>query len=208
LADILVRVGDNQIITEDLVLKMLSADRKYALFTARMFSMDFDPRFDFMYKFTDENGNLELKEYGLTVNVVMEELKVRPYSFQVSTYGEIEEHRVRSVKLPVCKKEVFWNILDGNCEMAMLKIKRKDLSALTSMKIRNPRYKDENSGVTMPLDLDNLSFKDIEVLRSEMVAIEGDVDTTVILRHPDKDGVEEVADLMSQKAFFFPSQAI
>lgn len=221
LADVIVRVGSNKDINEQFVKSMLSCDRKKALVEVRQFTMDFETSFEFNYDYKDSNG--QKQNYPLTLDltdgfpvkplIIVEGDKVKEADY--TEYSDIQ--RDIELVLPKSGMKIVFSLLDGKGEDIGSRTAKGNRSSHTAIKMRNPRELKEskNSGEIIPiqLNLDNLPFKDIEYLRATIKEIEGRVDTEFMFEHPEADfqplGQRDVViDIISQKAFFFPSEAI
>jgi hypothetical protein len=93
---------------------------------------------------------------------------------------------------------------------------KSNRSSHTAIMMRNPQYKTtSNAGndLWIQLNLDELPYKDVEVLRGLIKRVEGSIDSEFMFDHPEADTKstgerDVVVDLVGQLAFFFPSQAI
>lgn len=221
LADVIVRIGSKSDINTDFVTSMTSSDRKKALVEVRQFTMDFEELFEFNYDYKDSNGTKQ--QYPLEVNLSdgfpMKKLTVIkdgiPQDADYEEYDQIE----KDIKLTLPKSglNIVFSLLDGIGEQRGSKTSKNNRSSHTAILMRNPRELrvSEKSGEIIPiqLNLDNLPFKDIEYLRATIKEIEGAVDTEFMFEHPESEtkplGQKDVViDLISQMAFFFPSEAI
>lgn len=228
LCDVLIRVGTKTDLTPEFIHNMLSADKKKCLVEARQFSLDFDEHFSFTYEYKDSaTGEKREETLDLDLSAGFES---RPYKLLVETedgvewqaaeYQEYDDiKREFDFELPKSKKMVRIHLLDGKGEAVGSKMKRVDMSSHTQLLIRNPQYLvEKESGNIIPMkietrDLDRMSIKDLEAIRTNIKNLEGQVDTEIMFEHPEaetKQGKEKdvVVDLLGEIAFFFPSEAI
>lgn len=220
LADVIVRVGTNKSIDLAFVKEMLACDRKKALTEVRQFTMDFDPVFKFTYDYTDQLGTkqkhpleIDLSEGFPTTTLKVDDGKGNLVDAAYKEYDEIQ--RDIKVKLPRSGKEVVYNLLDGRGEQVGVNTSKNSRSSHTAILMRSPRefHKTANDSVPVQLNLDNLSIKDLEFLRSHIKEREGQVDTEIMFEHPEAETKpasekEVVVDVLGVLAFFFPSEAI
>lgn len=221
LLDLIVRVGDVDVIDEKFLDFMLAADRKAALVMARGFTLDFPTTFPFKYTF---KGDYIIREGDnkASFKECTEELEVPTPEFPIKPYKDAEEwlkgsyksiNKVKRIKLPKSGKEVQYTLLDGAGEKRGLAF--KDVTSHTPLQIRGTSYmhKGDNAEVPIQVDLEKMNVKDIEAIRGDIDRNEGGIETMILLRHPHADKVEreyqEVKiDLVAEVAFFFPSQAL
>lgn len=220
LADVIVRVGSKKGVDLNFVKSMLACDRKKALVEVRQFTLDFDPLFKFTYEYTDQNGikqNHPL-EIDLSDGFPMTTLKV------INDQGILEDAKYKEyadidrelkVNLPRSKKDVVVNLLDGRGEEMGMRTAKSSRSSHTAILMRNPKEYHKTSNDTIPIQvrLDDMSIKDIEFLRQTIKNVEGQVDTEIMVEHPEaefKPASEKnvVVDILGVLAFFFPSEAI
>jgi len=217
LVDVIVRIGDEKQIDDKFLKNMLSADRSKILVEIRQYTLGNPETFDFTYEYLSEGGkkNLELEVAcnfpTTTYKVVGADGKLVDAEFR--NYDEIEKEY--EVTLPKSGEVVKLYLLDGEKELAASKIKKSDRSSHTPIIMRNPRkFRKTDSGETpMLLDLDRTSIPDIEFLRKTIKEREGRVDTEIMFEHPEAETKgpnekEVVVDVLTEKAFFFPSEAI
>lgn len=216
LATIIKRVGSVENPDEKFITSMLSGDRKKALVMARQFSMrdmDQEKKFLFHYPYTDKNGikqNHELEinlENGFPEKVYK---KADGSPLDCKEYSEI--NREYETILPRTKKRVTFKLVDGYGESIGSAVKKK--SSHTTFIMHNCRYYVGDTPIQLDeKELDNLPMSDIEHLRKVIFDVEGAIDTVVEFEHPEADikpKNEKIVrtDLLTQTAFFFPSEAI
>ena len=221
LADVVVRIGSLTKITEETIRTLLATDRKKILVEVRQYSLDFEKTFEFNYEYT--NSQNEKCEHELSIDISNgfneKPLKVINSEGDVveSPYKELSEVvKDINIVLPKSGKRVIFSLLDGNGEKKAASIPRKSRSSHSAIMIRNPReIIQSNAGNDLPivLDLDLLSIKDIEFLRSTIKEFEGSLDTEIMFEHPEAEtksakDKEIVIDILGEVAFFFPSEAI
>jgi hypothetical protein len=204
------RLGDNHSITEQTIKDLLSEDRKAILWNARRVSVDGD-KFQFKWDYVDTQKKQQKKD--MEVDLVDESFGWKPYKQQVTDYSQLE----KKVELTLKKtgKLVRFSLLDGNGEVIGAATKKDERSSHTAILMRNPVEFMKGATETIPvrLNLDNLPLTDIEQLREAIKEHEGKVPTEIRFEHPDIEHKPQhekyvVVDLLSQLAFFFPSEAI
>jgi|AntAceMinimDraft_11_1070367.scaffolds.fasta_scaffold01765_14 hypothetical protein len=216
LASILVRVGSKTDIDEKFIKeKMLTCDRNAALVEARQFSLDFEDEFVFMHTYKGADGQkhtVEISEKvpeGRFPSTPVKKLNAKK-EYEPANYSEYEEiEKDILIELPRSKKKVRFTLLDGSGEKIGVSTSKTKRSSHTPIKMRNPVYFEQGKKDVIPvsLNLDNLGIKDIEFLRKKIKEFEGRVDTEIMFDHPVEDK-QEILDVISTVAFFFPSEAI
>lgn len=130
-------------------------------------------------------------------------------------YNEVLELANQSIVLPECNVKVYWKMLDGENELRYAKIlmaKQADITSHEQIKMRTPTYVvpeaqgDEKARTAVPLD--ELSLRDIEALRRDIMHKEGDVDSFVVVQYKGDSAIQAQVDLVATPAFFFASLAI
>lgn len=206
--DVLIRVGSvtDKAEISKIVDSMLSCDKKMVLIEARQYSLDFPETFEFVYDYVNSDG----KEDKFTLQLdLTQAFKVKPLEEQVEEYADVEKEV--EIQLPRSGKKIQYVMMDSKADTKATKMKKDEISSHTPIELRNPR---EWIGTTWAkINLDNLSFRDIEYLREHIKKTEGQVDTEFRFEHPEASTKPEqekyvVADLISSIAFFFPSGAI
>lgn len=219
LKDVIVSVGGVSEITDDFIKEMLSCDKKKILTEVRQFTLDFQPEFAFMFKYMDDEGNK--KESQVDVTLVEGEFPFRKPKYNAAgedavdmefeDYNDVLKHKKIGITLP-SGLAVEFTMLDGKGEIIASSTKKAERSSHTLIKMRRPVkfHQKEGGSATVPvqLNLDSLSIRDIEFLRAKIREYEGEVDTEMMFEHPEIEGKNEVIDLLSTTAFFFPSEAI
>lgn len=220
LKSIIVRIGSETAIGDDIISRLLAPDRKLILFEARQFSLDNEPMFKFDYPYTTRSGVKATHELEIDVS---EGVPTKPLMVNdgngglmeaaYKEYSEIEMHD--TFQLPKSGKRVVWTLLNGAGERSLLTIKKEERSSHSMLKARNVReyVASKNGEVLVSCDLDSLGLKDIEALRTRISKVEASVDTSLIFEHPEaeyKRGEEKevTVDMTATVAFFFPSGAI
>lgn len=232
LKSIIVRVGSNNKIDDNFLDQMLECDKRFILVEARQFSMDFEPDFVFVYKYTDSNGKkaeFELREKIKDGHFPMFPMQLMNPAYDPDTenedvpqfipanyedYSEVDRHYY--TKLPKSGMMVRLSHLDGKGNAILQAVDKDKRTSSTIIQMRNPVYFEQGSGdnkVPIQLNLSKLSFKDIEHLRSVIKKMEGRVDTEIMFEHPEADSKpagekEVIMDVLGTVAFFFPSGAI
>lgn len=222
LASVIVRLGssfkpDTKFVQDE----MLACDVKYALTEVRQFSLDFEDKFGFTHTYRDADGvkqEAEIEEYipeGKFPFTTVKKLEGDELvDSNCSEYSDIEKDVI--VVLPRSQKKVRFTMLDGRGTALGSKTKKTDRSSHTTILMRRPVYFEESSKgneVPIQLNLDTLSLKDIEFLRSQIKKYEGQVDTEIMVERPDSEtrspnDREMVVDVLSVTSFFYPSEAI
>jgi len=215
LADLIVSIGDRGNVDVAFVQKMLASDRKKSLVEARQFTMDFETSFDFTYDYVDANGkkqdyplHIELDEGFPTKPLMVIDEEKGMIEAAYENYDDIQ--RAIKITLP-SGTEVEFDLLDGKGEELAMKTKKAARSSHTALTMRRPRY--YSDGTPIQLNLDNLSYRDIEALRKAIKELEGQVDTEIMFEHPESElkspnEKDVVLDVLGVIAFFFPSEAI
>lgn len=218
LQDCIVRLGSETNITEELILEMVSCDRKKALLELRQFSYGFDPNFEFQFEYLSEDGKKKKSEIFIDLNTY--EFEVTPMKYKneageiveanFTEYSEVIAHKKVMITLPQSGTEVQFTLLDGKGENIGARTPRKDRSSHTLVRMRQPiTFTTSSAGNKVPvqLNLNNLTLIDIEFLRKSIKQYEGDVDTILQFEHPETGALESV-DIMGLTAFFYRSEAI
>jgi hypothetical protein len=219
---VLVSVGSETNPTKEFINAMLSPDRKKILTTLRKVSLkgsEQENKFIFHFEYTDKNGVKQKEELDVDLTDdfpekplmdLTEDGKLVPV--QYNDYSEIK--RLIVITLPKTKKIVRFRLLDGNGETVGSNVKKENRSSHTTLEMRNPQeLKEGGTDTWMQLHLDSLPLLDIEHLRKKIKEVEGEIDTVVEFDHPEaqfKVAQEKKVrvDLVTQTAFFFPSEAI
>lgn len=201
LADIIVRVGSVKAIDQDFVEGMLTADRNWAMFQARQFSLEFPEVFKVPVKYKQDGRTIEDD-----VVIQMSEVSFKPYGFQVVEYDQIQ--RKHEVTIKRYEGKVSFSLLDGRSEKMLALTKKKDVSSHLDLIGRNPTYLTKNTPIK--LNLDDLGLMSIEDLRRQIYEIEGKVKADFQVEHPNADslfGDEKMirVNLLADPNFFFPS---
>lgn len=214
LVDVIVSVGTKLDIDLEFVQKMLSADKKKILVEVRQFSNDNDPLFKFNYEYLGTNAKGEEEKMSEPMEVNLEGgFPAKQYHKQWTEYADIE--RDVTITLPKSGQVVKFRMLDGEGESVGAATKKAERSTHTALEMRFPRFMQKTSADTIPvkLNLDTLAIKDIEYLRAQIKEKEGQVDTEIMIKHPEADNKpmnekEIIIDVVGVLAFFFPSEAI
>lgn len=221
--DILLSVGDETNINVEFVREMLSEDRKAVLVESRQFTVLNPEVFEFKYEFkgdytlTDEKGEQHhFKECPEDISIPVPEFPVTPYAdaaqWQAKPYSDIPKRY--ELDLPKSGKRAVWYLSTVLNETRAAQGKKKVASSHMQLETRKASYLGGEGGKTeMLLTLDNMHLADIETIRKSIKEKEARVDTLVVLEHPQKDKVADeyktvTVDLLTQPAFFFPSQGI
>lgn len=223
LSSCIVRIGDTYEPSPEFIKSLLQADKKKLLLELRMASTDNDPLFVFEYTY-EEKGQKKTKTHEILIEHEVEEidpttgeskvvtkpgLLAKPYynARAYTSYSEID--KVVKIVLPKSKKEVHYTMLDGAGSAIGAAVKKTEISTHTPLLMRQPKeiIKTENGTIPTALNLNTLPLKDIEYLRKSIKDHEGDVESEFIIKHPVTDA-EIITDMLAQKAFFFPSQAL
>ena len=224
LADVVVRLGTETKITPAVIEKLPSVDRKKALVEIRQFTVGFKDTFLFEYQYKSKSGNKETIEMELDLSGGFNEVPMKIVRGEgdnkevvESPYKEVTDiEREHSIVLPMSEKKITFCVLDGVGESIGMNTPKKNRSSHTSLYMRQPREETKTKAgdpILVKLDLDKLPLTDLEYLRATIKDMEGSIDTEYLFEHPEAElkpaGEKEVVvDLISTKAFFFPSQAI
>lgn len=221
LADVIVRVGTVTDITTEFIDTMLACDKKMALVEARQYTLGFEEFFTFHYRYTDKEGNKAVHEHDIPIkegkfpfSPVQVEKEGKLVDADYQEYADIEKDVF--MVLPRSKDKIRFTMLDGRGEAIGAATTKNNRSSHTVLEMRRPVwFKDKEGGKPTPIkiNLDNLSFVDIEALRKRIQEVEGRVDTEIMFEHPEAEvrsqsEREVVVDVLSTPAFFFPSEAI
>jgi len=234
LTDCILSLGDISPVNQNHVKRMLEADRKHALIELRQFSNDYDPKFKFSYEFALTGGKREKHEYEVdfsfaVVDVVKKEAEeevegetelidkknsevnfvAKPYFKKWNSYSEIANDKKQTIILPKSGETIEFSMLDGETTELFGPKHEDEITSHTLIKMRNPLViRQDEKGVKKPgikLELDNLSFKDINFLREKILELEGNIDTTMVIAHPSDPSRTARVDLINLASFFFPS---
>lgn len=214
LKDVIVKIEGLPEITEDVLKEILSCDKKKILTEVRQFTLDFQPEFSFLFKYMDEEGNKQESPIEVTLNegeFPFRSPKLADGSeMNFESYQDVLDAKKILITLP-SGLDVEFTMLDGRGELIGSSTKKSERSSHTLLKMRRPvkfHQKDGGSTVPVQVNMDTLSYKDIEALRTKIKEVEGEVDTEMMFEHPEQEGRQEVLDLIGTTAFFFPSEAI
>jgi hypothetical protein len=213
--EVLVRVGDNTNITIDFIEKLLSKDRKAILFTARQFTYDFPEEYIISVKFgkSEVQYPIDLQDYVPTnylfYQKIVDENKKLAQETGVQyqpepafkNYEGVLENRKVEVHLPKANKKVHFYLMTGKDEKRALKVDMEEANLLTILSLRNPCEMGQTGEIT--LNLKPLHAQDIGIIHGKIHDLEGDYDTAIEVRNPDKFGDAKVVQLLDT-GFFFP----
>jgi hypothetical protein len=210
LEDILVRIGSVTMINTAFIEQMLAIDRRYALVMARQFAMDFEPNFNYLYKWNDDEEMPQETEMTIDLKGAGENaFPMIPMPEQYKEYSEID--RIKTVKLSK-GLVVQFELLDQRGERMAAFTKKAQLSSHLPIMMRRAAYISEN-GTPVQLNCDELGLKDLDTLRKEIKRCEGSFDTEVRFLHPNAENLPDdkkyvVIDLLGTINFFFPSGTV
>lgn len=125
-------------------------------------------------------------------------------------YNEIvEKHKEQHFRLE-SGHVVVWRILDGEAERKNQNLLSSDsISSHTQLQVREVKYDSPNQpGTLIHLPLDEMDTLDIEAIRSNIVEVEANVETSVVVQYQENTSMQANVDLVTTPAFFFPSLAI
>lgn len=209
LCDVIVRVGSvtGSGINFDFTEKLLSRDRNFIMFNVRQYSLGFPLEFKTPFKYKSVHTKQNIDE---EISVLLSEITMKPYSFQVEEYSEI----VRDYFLDVVDYEggkIRITLPDGAAERRISAKKKKEQSSHLDIQQCNPVFFTEKN-IPVSVNLDELDFLSIEDLRKQILRILGKFDTTISAEHPESDyksqGDKFIRfNLLSDPNFFFPSGA-
>lgn len=216
LADLIVSVGLNRAIDVEFVENMLTVDRKYALLMARQYAMDFEKVYTYVYTY-EHNG----QTYQYPVEVDLKEdgtFPFKPVKNQVNDYEMIQKEY--EFTLPKSGALVKISPMTGKGEIMASKIKKKEASSHTLLKVRRLRYFAPDvgkEGMWLEVPYDKLGLKDLQAIRTKIKDIEGDVDTKLTFEHPlveqgvyasNSPEAKVTVDVLNTVDFFFPSGSL
>lgn len=120
----------------------------------------------------------------------------------------INKYLKQEFKLPESGVIVEWEIMDGEKEKKNQGVLTADnVSSHTQIMIRNCVYRDE-AKTPIKIPLDRMDTMDIEALRLQIMELEGEMETTVVVQYKDNVNMQASVDLVTTAGFFFPSLAI
>lgn len=213
LATCVKRVGNNYAPDPLFFSTMLAGDRRKLLFELRMFSMDEDPLFIFDFEYEDKGQkfkkSLEIRlEHEDTQGTTVDGLpETKYYNYLEGQNYPIDKDI--TITLPKSGQQLKFTMLDGQGELIGSRIKEGDISTNSPLEMRKPVIfvQTEKALIPVKADIDTMALKDIEHFRSEIKRHEGKLDSEIIIKHP-VTNKDVIIDILQQKAFFFPSQAI
>lgn len=217
LVSVVVRIGSVTDITEEIIRDLLIADRSKILVELRGFSSEWETEFEFDWEYTSLKGDkakepmildLSKKFPELPYNVLNEDGSITQMKF--NEYKEVP--RMMEFDLPKSGKRVRMSYFSSTAEGFVMEKKDNQKHANTLLEARGPQYKAEN-GTWYVLELDGVGFKDMQKIRNMVKELEGAVDTIIIFDHPEASLLPQnkktvKLDVLSEMAFFFPSQAM
>lgn len=104
--------------------------------------------------------------------------------------------------------------MNGKGELAASSYKKNQRNAHVTILARNLVRHTENGLISYTMsDLDKMSLIDLEVIRLIIKHVEPQIDTELIVPHPDADNLPKaekniIVDITGQISFFFPSGTI
>lgn len=212
-------------ITPKFAATILDPDRRKILLEARQFSVRDNHKIDFEFKWEGESERFAyngvpidpagFKEHPLmrpteaTRHLPLHQWEWEPVRYE--SYAEVlAEGQHMQGTLADLGKVVRWWRLNGVMEATALKIPKKQRSVHTIIKQRRPNEVQQagnGDDLLLGVNLDRLSYDDINDLYKAMLLSEGDLDTSLTIYHPNNGQSLEV-DLLTLPAFFFPSGAV
>jgi len=162
-----------------------------------------------------EDLMLETGNENLTENSTEFKNKVYSGDFPVcyDNYDAmLEERAKKTLKLPECGVEIYWNLATGKDEDRLTNMK-VETNSHTQLHLHSPKYKDmqrstESKEVIQPVPLDDLCNRDIEELRKDIMSYEGNVDSMIVVQSDEDSSKIAQVDLLQTPAFFFASLAL
>jgi|NOAtaT_7_FD_contig_111_412235_length_2852_multi_3_in_0_out_0_2 hypothetical protein len=232
---LLISVGSVKYPNEEFVEGLRSEDRRHILAMCRQATMDYEKVFEFTHKFQDEDGNMQTLPLKVNLNDQEDAYTEKHIQTLVDKFGAEDEEFYRELnkdgtfratpskhraseysdlpkeyetELPKSGLKVKINHLTGKGERQGASIDRKNISVNTLLKMRNPRYLHDN-GTWIQLNLNNVHSRDLEHLRKLVKENEGEVEMELRFENPAKGSDKYVTvDLLSEIAFFFPSEVL
>jgi hypothetical protein len=232
---LLISVGSVRQPNEEFVEGLRSEDRRHILAMCRQATMDYEKVFEFTHKFQDEDGNMQTLPLKVNLNDQEDAYTEKHIQTLIDKFGAEDEEFYRELNkdgtfratpsklraseyndlpkeyetvLPKSGLKVKINHLTGKGERQGASIDRKNLSVNTLLKMRNPRYEHDN-GTWIQLNLNNVHSRDLEHLRKLVKENEGEVEMELRFENPAKGSDKYVTvDLLSEIAFFFPSEVL
>ncbi len=174
-------LGDEEKVSMDAVLALLSGDRLFALVKLRQISLGDEVEL----QPTCPNNGCRMSNF---MTVDLEELEISPYP----------EEREFAFKLPSSGKMVKFGFLDGHKEKRLASLKEPNISSAMLIRIIDIDGKPPSKKI-----LAEMSMRDRNSLRQEMARVDGGIDTMVELEC-DGCGAPIRTRLEAESAFLFP----
>lgn len=217
------------------IQSMRAKDKEHILATVRQASMDYEKEFEFIYKWQDSSGVNREQQLKVTLNDSDSEATESHIEKLCSIYGQENLEFFRDlnkdgtfcttpsmdrateyselptnyqITLPKTKKVVKIDYLTGKGELFLSKQKTDSISVNSLISARFPKYQEGENWIN--LRLSDLPMKDLACIRGEIKKREGQVDLELTFDNPDPDASERkvTKNLITETAFFFPSEAL
>lgn len=229
--DCVISIGDVAEITDTLINRLLTNDRKYLLIFLRQFSLNFKENFEFTHEWAvDGDGQ---KKDVTPHSVVIDSFETIPYywvkeriekltesneefekEFPI-VYTNYEEMLSNNLNQTTTLKStgmvVSWDLLTGAQENLFAHFTKKQRHINLPIVMRNPRTvlkaKKGDGDQLVKYETSTGDFMDLEQIRGEIREKEGNIDTSLSIKHPELEKVAQI-DLIGTLAFFVPSLAI
>lgn len=157
LANCILRIGENEEVSQKTVLDMLSGDRLFTLVKLRQISLGDEVELELACP----NTACRAKNKA-TVNI--DELSVTPYG----------EEREFVFGLPASQSKVRFGYLDGHKEKRLAQMQEPSISAAMMIRIL-----DIDGNPPSKKALAEMSMRDRNALRSDMLSVDSGIDTTI-----------------------------
>lgn len=134
-----------------------------------------------------------------------------PFPVMFEDYADIIALSEVVTELPECGMDIKWNMLNGKEEVKYAKLLQvANITSHTQIEMRRPQFQNTEleGNPYQRVPLDDLSLNDIEALRKDIMAKEGNVDSYVVVQYKNDASIQSQVDLVSTPAFFFSSLAI
>lgn len=125
---------------------------------------------------------------------------------QYKELSDLKQDNTREVWLPFLSKTVRFSLLNGYGEALVRSYEEKDISAHTTILIRQPKFVLEGGSLleVKAADLNNMHAKDLSLLRNAIANAEGKFETTVTVTNPRNKNDKHIVNILGELDFFFP----
>jgi hypothetical protein len=211
LADRVKRLGDVESPGALGIHSILEVDRAMILIQLRMLSFDFSPNFRFQMNWPGTQVDEPLcseHEYEFTEN----DFKVRKPKVIDATGQLVDAHYTSFEEVQQEFKlqmpggpEVLIELTNKRNENLRRRLARAGVHAYSKIEMASPRYWDEKGNLNK-LRIDDLTLPQTKWLGEMISALEGDIDTTIMVTHPENPSRVERVNVLLQPSFFLDGQ--